>query len=352
MLKPVKWGAKLIGRIPWVRLAGRLAIGSLLFPFRWTSRFIPKIGWARLAGRLAINSLLFPFSWTSRLIPKIGWAKLAGKLALSSLVTPLRWTAALLPNFAPALARFTAFRIAAIAEMAKVSAASAWHSKLTGSRFSRGLGRFLLRGGAIGTGVALGLGIKPVANGELTPEAEEAMRTQTQDDINSEALAIRAERAAEPHSPPGFLERAGIVSGPAPLTEEQKALPELSPQLQQIELQVRALERIKATMAAGPLPISNHLQSLRDNAEGLRSEITALQGEIDNLGQGPMAATLAMPIQQPLAARQRELQEVGRHSESRWFCSEICAAALGLKSPQRMSPQLLFEVLTWGRPSA
>lgn len=43
---------------------------------------------------------------------------------------------------------------------------------------------------------------------------------------------------------------------------------------------------------------------------------------------------------------------LGRHSESRWFCSEICAAALGLKSPQRMSPQLLFEVLTWGRPSA
>jgi TP901 family phage tail tape measure protein len=98
LLKPVKWGAKLIGRIPWVRLAGRLAIGSLLFPFRWTSRLVPKIGWARLAGRLAINSLLFPFRWTSRLIPKIGWANLAGKLSISGLIYPFRWTSRLVPK--------------------------------------------------------------------------------------------------------------------------------------------------------------------------------------------------------------------------------------------------------------
>ena len=38
---------------------------------------------------------------------------------------------------------------------------------------------------------------------------------------------------------------------------------------------------------------------------------------------------------------------LGRHDQSRWFCSEICAAALGLDSPERLSPQLLFEVITW-----
>lgn len=39
---------------------------------------------------------------------------------------------------------------------------------------------------------------------------------------------------------------------------------------------------------------------------------------------------------------------LGRHDESRWFCSEICAAALGLPNPQRVSPQFLFDVVTWG----
>lgn len=39
----------------------------------------------------------------------------------------------------------------------------------------------------------------------------------------------------------------------------------------------------------------------------------------------------------------------GWHDEARWFCSEICAAALDLPNPQRVSPQFLFDVVTWGR---
>ena len=38
---------------------------------------------------------------------------------------------------------------------------------------------------------------------------------------------------------------------------------------------------------------------------------------------------------------------LGRHDKSRWFCSEICAAALDLPNPQRVSPQFLFDVVTW-----
>ncbi|MCH2164102.1 MAG: hypothetical protein MK098_05555 [Marinovum sp.] len=38
---------------------------------------------------------------------------------------------------------------------------------------------------------------------------------------------------------------------------------------------------------------------------------------------------------------------LGRHSESRWFCSEIVAASLGLDHPHRLSPQMLFDVVTW-----
>ena len=39
----------------------------------------------------------------------------------------------------------------------------------------------------------------------------------------------------------------------------------------------------------------------------------------------------------------------GRHNPHKWFCSEICAAALGLPNPQRVSPQFLFDVVTWRR---
>lgn len=41
--------------------------------------------------------------------------------------------------------------------------------------------------------------------------------------------------------------------------------------------------------------------------------------------------------------------EFGRHDEDRSFCSEIIPAALGLPNPQRLSPQLLFDVVTWGQ---
>lgn len=38
---------------------------------------------------------------------------------------------------------------------------------------------------------------------------------------------------------------------------------------------------------------------------------------------------------------------LGRHSPDKWFCSEICAAALGIPNAQRMSPQSLYDMVTW-----
>lgn len=40
-----------------------------------------------------------------------------------------------------------------------------------------------------------------------------------------------------------------------------------------------------------------------------------------------------------------QLLASGLHSRRRWFCSEFCAAALGLASPHRYSPALLGEVV-------
>ena len=42
----------------------------------------------------------------------------------------------------------------------------------------------------------------------------------------------------------------------------------------------------------------------------------------------------------------------GQHDEDRWFCSEVIAAALGFPNPQRLSPQLLFDVVAWGHRCA
>lgn len=41
---------------------------------------------------------------------------------------------------------------------------------------------------------------------------------------------------------------------------------------------------------------------------------------------------------------------LSRHDERKWFCSEICAAALGIANPQRMSPQALYDIVLWQRP--
>ncbi len=41
---------------------------------------------------------------------------------------------------------------------------------------------------------------------------------------------------------------------------------------------------------------------------------------------------------------------LSRHDAAKWFCSEICAAALGMANAQRMSPQALYDMVTWAGP--
>ncbi|WP_244322649.1 MULTISPECIES: hypothetical protein [Pseudomonas] len=42
-----------------------------------------------------------------------------------------------------------------------------------------------------------------------------------------------------------------------------------------------------------------------------------------------------------------QILPVGIQSQSRWFCSEFCAQAIGLEQPQRYSPGSLFETMSW-----
>ncbi|TLP45953.1 hypothetical protein FDK21_09980 [Cohaesibacter sp. CAU 1516] len=40
---------------------------------------------------------------------------------------------------------------------------------------------------------------------------------------------------------------------------------------------------------------------------------------------------------------------LNRHSESRWFCSEFCAALIGIPNPHTYSPQALYDLLIYLR---
>jgi TP901 family phage tail tape measure protein len=98
--------------------------------------------------RFALSKLLKPVHWGAGLIGRIPWVRLAGRLALSSLILPLRWTSALLPGFGPALARFTGFRRDASAEITGLST----HVQRQSATMRRSLSR--IRWGAFSAGVA------------------------------------------------------------------------------------------------------------------------------------------------------------------------------------------------------
>lgn len=52
------------------------------------------------------------------------------------------------------------------------------------------------------------------------------------------------------------------------------------------------------------------IASLKEQADGLRETIKELQGEIDNLGKGPMADVMAQPLRDQMEARKAELADV------------------------------------------
>lgn len=72
LIKPLRWTAKLIPKLPWGRLAGVLNWRVLVAPMRWSAALIGRIPWL-LGGAL---------KWTL-LIPKLVWNKFVSKIFLS-----------------------------------------------------------------------------------------------------------------------------------------------------------------------------------------------------------------------------------------------------------------------------
>lgn len=96
--------------------------------------------------KFALSTLISPVRWAAPLVGRVPWVRLAGKLALSSLIVPLRWTSRLLPFFGPALSRFSGFRTSASAEITGLSS----HVRTQSAAMSRSLSR--IKWGAFSAG--------------------------------------------------------------------------------------------------------------------------------------------------------------------------------------------------------
>ncbi|MBT2130131.1 phage tail tape measure protein [Planktotalea lamellibrachiae] len=105
----------------------------------------------------------------------------------------------------------------------------------------------------------------------------------------------------------------------------------------------RAAEMIQSTLASGSLPTPAHLKELRDYAASLREEIASIQGEIDNLGQGPMTAAMAIPHQQEMDARKRDLQEVEVELADAETRSVTLTSALQILDDTEVAPEISTE---------
>jgi len=353
LVRPLKWGAKLIPKLTkplWIATAvgSKLAVSALFAPIKWGAKLIPKLTkslWIATAvnSKLAVSALLKPLKWAKagliQTITTAMWiAQAGGKFALTKLVAPLKWSAALLPNFAPALARFVKFRIAATAQMARLSAASAWHSALIGGSFAAGLKKFLLRGGAIGTGIGLGLGIKPVENGELTPEAEAFDPTQENlDKARRDAVTRQKAEEAEDASPVmDFLDRLGLVT-PAPAPKGNIPPPDAA-QLPADDATRAAARTVQQAAARDILP-PERLDNLRTEAAALRGEIAALEEELAQ-PKGPGDFLAFAETKDKLDAKKEELATLQAEIDRTKARSDKLRRALQLLAGTTVAPEI------------
>jgi hypothetical protein len=113
-----------------------------------------------------------------------------------------------------------------------------------------------------------------------------------------------------------------------------------APAFEQLPPEQQAAARTVVSSKSDGLPTAAHLQALRDYATSLREEIAGIQGEIDNLGQGPMAVSMALPHQQTMAVRKRELQDVEAELVDAEARSVTLTAALQVLDGTQATPEI------------
>ncbi|WPZ28200.1 phage tail tape measure protein [Sulfitobacter sp. OXR-159] len=182
-----------------------------------------------------------------------------------------------------------------------------------------------------------------VRSRELREVEAELSNAEVRADELSAALKVIHGTDAAPEISTASIERAdGLIS-------EMLAKLQAAPLSEVVELDSfrmlppaprAAAETVVSITQSGPLPTPARLQELRDHAASLREEIANIQGEIDNLGQGPMADTMAIPLRQDMDARRRELQEVETELSSAEKRADDLTSALQVLDGTEAAPEI------------
>jgi hypothetical protein len=314
LVAPLRWAAGLIPSIRWGALAGNLRWSSLIKPLAWIGRgalrFIPVIGWASLAGELAWHLLIKPMGW-DKYLPFIDWSRVWGAFSWEGWLPKVDWS-----EF-----------VSAIDWPDWVSGLS-WRSLLTPLAWMTFVPRLAWRTFVPDIDWGYWFRFKwvdhlPDWSWDFIPDFDMAgLITWPEAPDWLKWLMGQDDEAAQLTSPPL---QPSVMSAPG--------FEELPPEQQ-------AAARTVVSSKSDGLPTAAHLQALRDYATSLRDEIAGIQGEIDNLGQGPMAASMALPHQQTMAVRKRELQDVEAELVDAEERSVTLTAALQVLDGTEAAPEI------------
>lgn len=309
-IKPLKWATlipKLIwkGRISpinWVRLALMLSWRKLVRPLVWSARWVPKIPWLMLGKMLSWAKLVRPLKWTSRFIPALKWGSMAARLGVlgmtaggwGKLVTPLKWfgrgALKLIPGIGWAM-------------MAAEIGLFAWNT----------------------------LGLKEL------PWRDYLKKTIEWKDwfFSFEWLDFLPSWDWE-NIIPKFDLAGRLGWGDVPKPDNSVATATGFDQLPQSTRE--AALTVEAIGASGEAPTSAYFEELTTYAAELRGEIAKIQGDVERLGDGPLATVSAEPKIAEMKRLQGELAEIEAEQARVKAQSGELAKALQVVSDLEVTP--------------
>ncbi|WPZ23095.1 phage tail tape measure protein [Sulfitobacter faviae] len=392
LLTPVLWTSRLVSKLPWARLAGRLAISTLITPLRWTAALLPSFAPAllrfsnfrsdasgeitRLSTHVGRESAAMQKS-----LSRVRWGALsAGAMTFLAMravpenpedlaefqqnnvetmdrtlrATPgishliegyekaFEWVHGKPPPAAtegPASADNQEDQVAVLERVKDLrKEAEAYRLELEAAQ------------AALDSAPEFESGIinpsRVQAQGELT--AAQARLRDVEDKLKAAEKAassvaggnrVKPEAATEPDR-----KVFGVQVSARPLERPVQTLLSPAASARPISRSDREIAESAAatlrTVGETHLPTPARLQELRDHAASLREEIANIQGEIDNLGQGPMADTMAIPLRQDMDARRRELQGVETELSSAEKRADDLTSALQILDGTEATPEI------------
>jgi TP901 family phage tail tape measure protein len=295
----------LAGRFGVLRRLPRFRLSSLVTPLRWASGLIPTVRWGALAGNLRWASLIRPLAWIGRgalrFIPVIGWAAIAGELAWNLIVKPLGWD-----KFLPAV------------DWSRVVGAFTWEGWIPEIDWDRIMGSISWPEPPAWLKWMMGGQDEPI----VLPSPE----------IDNSNLAEMSLEERQRHLQKRGFYKGNIdnINGPKTRSASQSWAVEV----------VEAFNPAAFGQNALAVPSAEKIQELRGQAVSLKEEIAGIQAYIDKLGQGPMAGALALPHQQDMNERKRELQDVEDELAKAETQSTSLGAALQILDGTEVVPEI------------